>query len=236
MAANKKSIHDGHRERVRQEFLANGFNDATPPHKILEMLLFFGKPRGDTNEIAHKLLNEFGSLAAVFEAKPEELMKVDGVGENIVALIKLMPYVVRSYTECRKPNLGSGNAFDFENIYEYIENKYIGFTDEVFAISTFNNRGEFLAFDILAEGDNSEVKISIRKVIETIIKRNASYAIISHNHPGGMAMPSHSDLEMTERINTSLKSIGVNLIDHIIVVEGDYVSLRQSQAYAYLFK
>ena len=236
MSANKKSVHDGHRERVRQEFLANGFTDSTPPHKILEMLLFFGKPRGDTNELAHNLLNEFGSLSAVFEAKPEELMKVDGVGENIAALMKLMPCVMRGYMECKKPNLGSSNAFEFESIYSYIENKYIGYTDEVFAISTFNNRGGFLGFDILAEGDNSEVKISIRKVIETVIKRNAAYAIISHNHPGGMAMPSHSDIEMTEHINTTLKSIGVNLIDHIIVVEGDYVSLRQSQAYSYLFK
>ena len=236
MADNKKNIHDGHRERVRQEFLANGFTDSTPPHKILEMLLFFGKPRGDTNEVAHNLLNEFGSLSAVFEAKPEELMKVDGVGENIAALMKLMPYVMRSYMECKKPNLGSNNAFDFDSIYSYIEKKYIGYTDEVFAITTFNNRGGFLGFDILAEGDNSEVKISIRKVIETVIKRNAAYAIISHNHPGGMAMPSHSDIEMTEKINTTLKSIGVNLIDHVIVVEDDYVSLRQSQAYSYLFK
>lgn len=235
-AKNKKNPHDGHRERVRQEFLANGFTDATPPHKILEMLLFFGKPRGDTNVIAHDLLDEFGSLSAVFEANPEDLMKVNGVGENIAALMNLMPYVIRCYSESRKPKLGSANAFDFEKIYEYIEKKYIGYTDETFAISTFNNRGGFLGFDILAEGDNSEVKISIRKVIETVIKRNAAYAIISHNHPGGMAMPSHSDIEMTERINTSLKSIGVNLIDHVIVVEDDYVSLRQSQAYANLFK
>ena len=91
-------VHDGHRERMKSRFVEaglDGFND----HNALEMLLFYAVPRKDTNELAHRLLKQFGSLAAVFEAKHEELMRVDGIGENAATLIKLIPEVSRRYLE-----------------------------------------------------------------------------------------------------------------------------------------
>ena len=89
--------HEKHRQRVRKEFLENGFSDATPPHKILEMLLFYSIPRKDTNEIAHALLNRFGSISGVVDATPTELMSIDGIGESSVALIKLLIPIFRQY-------------------------------------------------------------------------------------------------------------------------------------------
>lgn len=89
-------VHDGHRERMKSRFVEaglDGFND----HNALEMLLFYAVPRKDTNELAHRLLKQFGSLASVFEAKHEELMRVDGIGENAATLIKLIPEVSRRY-------------------------------------------------------------------------------------------------------------------------------------------
>lgn len=89
-------VHDGHRERMKSRFVEaglDGFND----HNALEMLLFYAVPRKDTNELAHRLLKQFGSLASVFEAKHEELMRVDGIGENAATLIKLIPEISRRY-------------------------------------------------------------------------------------------------------------------------------------------
>ena len=63
-------LHKEHRERMRKEFLEHGFADDVPKHKILEMLLFYSIPRKDTNEIAHLLLNEFGSISGVLCAFP----------------------------------------------------------------------------------------------------------------------------------------------------------------------
>ena len=234
--ADKKNVHDGHRERVRKEILANGFSESTPPHKILEMLLYYAIPRKDTNEIAHTLLESFGSVSGVFEAPAEELMKIKGVSENTASLLKLMIPVIRAYSGDKKSNPSLKNGLHFNSVYEFLENRYIGYKNEIFAITSFNHKGVFTGFDILAEGDNSEVKISIRQIIEAVIRRNASYAIISHNHPQGIAMPSSSDIEMTEKINTALKSIKVDLFDHMILTDDDYVSLRQSQSYAYLFE
>lgn len=89
-------VHDGHRERMKSRFVEaglDGFND----HNALEMLLFYAVPRKDTNELAHRLLKNFGSLAAVFEASHAELMHVDGIGENAATLIKFIPEISRRY-------------------------------------------------------------------------------------------------------------------------------------------
>lgn len=73
----------------------DGFND----HNALEMLLFYALPRKDTNELAHKLLNHFGSLAAVLEADQKALSEIDGIGENAAVLLKLIPAISRRYME-----------------------------------------------------------------------------------------------------------------------------------------
>ena len=76
--------HDGHRQRLKTEFLARP--DSFPDHKLLELLLFYANPRSDTNPLAHELLDRFGSLAGVLDATPEELQKVKGVGEHAAVL------------------------------------------------------------------------------------------------------------------------------------------------------
>ena len=80
------SIHDGHRQRMKEEFLARP--RSFPDHKLLEVLLFYVNPRGDTNPAAHALMERFGSLAGVLDALPEELEKVPGIGSHAVTLLK----------------------------------------------------------------------------------------------------------------------------------------------------
>ena len=72
------SIHDGHRQRFKEEFLARP--DSFPDHKALELLLFYANPRGDTNPTAHALMERFDSISGVLDATAEELKKVPGVG------------------------------------------------------------------------------------------------------------------------------------------------------------
>ena len=94
-------IHDGHRERVKEEFLKNGFNESTPPHKVIEMLLFYSIPRKDTNDIAHRLVNRFGSISGILDAPVEQLTEVKGISLNTAILIKLIISVARIY-RCEK--------------------------------------------------------------------------------------------------------------------------------------
>lgn len=87
-AGNKANLHAGHRDRLKKRFDAvgeRGFED----HTLLELLLFYGVPQKDTNPIAHRLIERFGSLPAVLEAPARELMQVEGVGENVARLLKV---------------------------------------------------------------------------------------------------------------------------------------------------
>ena len=89
-------MHDGHRERLKRRFLNEGL-DGFEPHQILEMLLFYAIPRRDTNEIAHALLERYGSLSGVFDADPNDIATVSGMGLHSALLLSFVPQVSRFY-------------------------------------------------------------------------------------------------------------------------------------------
>lgn len=230
----EENVHSGHRERVRKEFLKNGFDEDTPPHKIMEMLLFYSIPRKDTNEIAHELVSRFGSIAGIIDAPVDELVKVNGVNTNTAALIKLIMPVARRYMFDKKRSTHKYTNID--EVGNYLLSRYMGYSKEVFSITSFSGSGSILGFDILSEGDVSEVSISTRTVIEAVLKRQAVCAIIAHNHPDGVAVPSDNDIAVTENIKNALAHINVRLLDHLIIADGDYVSMAQSRLYKHIFE
>lgn len=226
--------HEGHRERVRRDFLENGFSETTPPHKILEMLLFYSIPRRDTNEIAHELINTFGSIQGVFDAPIDQLLKVKGITENTVALLKMILPIASIY---RAEKVNHDKNFTSTNqIGDYLLEKYLCYTKETVAITSFNGKGQILGFDVLAEGDSSSAELSIRKILEIVMKRNPVCVVLSHNHPSGFAIPSNEDLALTNKLFTLLANINVRLLDHIIIANNDYVSLAQSRDYKAIFQ
>lgn len=228
-----ENLHEKHRERVRKEFFANGIDHETPEHKVLEMLLFYCIPRKNTNEMAHELINRFGSFSAVLDASPRELMEVKGIGERAAMFLKLIMPVARYYGADKQKSIVEYSNMD--HLCRDICDMYFGYTNEVFSVISLNNKGQRLGFDIICEGDVSLVGVSVRDVIEIILKRKATSVVIAHNHPSGLATPSASDIETTEMISNALSGINVKLLDHIIIVPDDYVSLRQSAQFEYLF-
>ena len=99
----KENPHAGHRQRKKEQFRRHGL-DAFAPHEALELLLYYAIPRVDTNGMAHALLRRFGSLDGVFRAPVEELMQVEGIGENAALLIRLVPQLYqRSLIELDRP-------------------------------------------------------------------------------------------------------------------------------------
>lgn len=229
-----ESIHSGHRKRVRKEFLFAGLNEATPPHKVVEYILFHSIPQKDTNEIAHELLERFGSISGILDAPVESLMKVKGISEVSVSLLKLILPVARIYQSEKKST--DKVLDDLDDIGQYLTGKYFGYDYEVFSMLSLNAAGKVLGFDILSSGNVSEVTISLRDIVETVLKIKANCVVIAHNHPGGVALPSNEDVKMTEMIFNTLRTINVALLDHIIIVDDDYVSLRQSRCFNYMFE
>ena len=217
--------HDGHRKRLKARFIKSGLDDFEP-HNVLELVLFYGVPRKDTNPIAHRLINRFGSLSAVLDAKPEELMKVDGITENTAVLISMLPAIARKYLEDKVEVVNSVEGFS--DVGAYLMPKFVGRTVETVMLASLDNKNRIISCTIVAEGENDKANVSKRKVMEEAMRVGATRVILAHNHPRGFAMPSNEDIFLTEEIYSLLKSVGIDLVDHLIFAEDDFVSLAAS--------
>ena len=218
-------VHDGHREKVRKRFLNAGL-DAFAEHEALEMLLFYAIPRRDTNELAHRLLDHYGSLEAVFSAPVEDLMRMDGIGESAAVLLKLVPKVVqkaRLSANSRETILNST-----ERAGEYLLERFRGEKNEVIYQLCLDRKGKLLACRKLNEGGADSSELNVRRLVENALLVSASAVVLSHNHPSGIALPSSEDYITTDRVQAALKMVGVRLVDHIIVADDDYVSMADS--------
>ena len=219
-------MHEGHRNRLKSKFLKNGL-DSFEPHELLELLLFYSVPRKDTNELGHELLNSFGSLSAVFDAPIESLMTVKVVGEASATLIKLIPEICRKYMEDKYDH--RNKVIHSKNAGEVFMSKFVGRVNEAVALMLLDSKCKLLFCGIVNEGSVNACDIYVRKLVELSIKYNASMAIIAHNHPSGIALPSRNDIQTTILVRDALRLVGIRLIDHIIVADDDYVSMSQSK-------
>lgn len=218
-------IHDGHRERLRETFIENGL-DAFNDLNALELLLFYAIPRKDTNELAHMLLDHFGSLNEVFGASVQELTAVRGIGENTAALITLVPQIMRKCKISQTKELSS-----IENPKDagaYFVPRFAGFRDEVALMLCLNGRREVICCKEIGRGVVNGIDIDIRLVVETALKMKSQSVMIAHNHPGGSLNPSMEDEAFTRNVFRALRLVGIELEDHIIVSGDEYVSLADT--------
>lgn len=220
-----ENIHEGHRKRMKERFMKSGLDDFAP-HNVLEFLLFYSIPRGDTNPIAHRLIDAFGSLSGVFDATPEELMKVSGVGESTAILISMIPQMARKYLEdkANAVNVVGGCG----DIGAYLLPKFVGRTNEALMMVSIDNKNKVISCSVVAEGTVDSAKVSRRKVMEEAMKVKATRVILAHNHPRGVAVPSAEDVAMTREIGRLFAQVGIELVDHIIIADDDYVSMAAS--------
>lgn len=216
------SIHDGHRDRMREKFLKYGF-EAFAPHEKIEYLLFSCKPRGDTNPLAHELIRRFGSFSGVLDAPYDELLAVKGLGPVAAAFFKMLPQAFRSYVKGR--DSGHMRMCDYREMGRYLVKQYVGYSHEVVVLMLLDSASRVLYCDVVSEGTAVTANIYIQKVVALAARYRAVYAVLSHNHPSGNALPSRQDLRITERVYEALRGIDVLLIDHIIVAGDDFLSL-----------
>ena len=222
------SIHAGHRQRLKERFLKNGldgFND----HQVLELLLFYAIPQRDTNEIAHELINKFGSLHRVLDASPEELAQVKYIGENAATLFQLITAVARYYQVSSA--MQEQNLPTIADCGRYLLPFFYRLTNETVFLLCLDAKCAVLACEKVGEGSVNSAGVPIRKMVETALKANATSVILAHNHPSGLAIPSGEDVQTTKRLAMALDAVEIVLVDHIVVAGDDWTSLRQSGLY-----
>ena len=218
-------VHTGHRERLRERYRREGL-DSFELHNVLEMVLFYIIPRKDTNEIAHRLLERFGSLTQVMEAPIEELEKVSGVGHNAALLLNLATSVGRYYMVRRSQQTTILRTI--QECGDYLKSVFIGRRTEVVYLLCLDAKCKVLACREVAEGSVNSANVPIRRIVEMALGVNATSVILAHNHPSGVALPSKEDVATTRRVAAALSMVDIVLADHIVVADDDYVSLVES--------
>lgn len=217
--------HDGHRARLRERFLQDGF-DGFNDINSLELLLFYALPRCDTNEIAHALLDRFGSLKNVLNAPIAELTQVNGIGESAAILIQVVSGLSRkvAISDTKKSYIkNSSDAADYLRAL-FFEQPY----ESIYLICMDASR-KVLRCKELSRGGISSVEFNIRQAIQEAISSNSVSLILSHNHPGGVCRPSEEDLEMTRRFTDALRPFGdLHLDDHFIIAGENYFSFADN--------
>lgn len=219
------SIHNGHRERLKAQFSEHGlesFNEIN----ALELLLFYAIPRSDTNPLAHKLLNRFGSLAAVFEASEQELRELEGIGESTALLLKLVPQLYKKSQIAKTAEIKQ--ICTSADAGRFLMPRFMNESDEVVLVVFMDAKKSVIKCMEMGRGVVNGVDTSVRRIVEAALKCKSSSAILAHNHPDGIALPSREDDYFTKQLLSALKIVGIKLEDHIIVAGGEYVSLADS--------
>lgn len=217
----KASVHKGHRKRVRDRFIKYGFEGFTQ-YQILEFILFHSIPQGDTNELAHRLIDTFGSIDGVFKADFDILKEVDGVGEITAAMLVIHRELNKflDTNDCTGEYLPNAVAVG-EFCCRYFKNHIVEEAILVF----INGRRKIEAVERISRGIETKTALSPRNVMKYALRHSDCHMILSHNHPNGNPAPSNNDILATNQLIAAMKQFDIEIIDHIVCGGDRYVSL-----------
>ena len=221
--AEKAPHYHGHRERLRERFLAAG-SEALSDYEMLELILFRAQPRGDLKPLAKELLKTFGSFAETISAPVERLKKVKGLGDASVTELKLVQAaanrLVRGEVK-RRPVLSSwANVLDYYRVTMAFEDK------EQFRVLFLDKRNQLIADEVQQTGTVDHAPVYPREVVKRALELSATAVSLLHNHPSGDPTPSRADIQMTQAIIDVAKPLGIAVHDHIIVGKDGHASLK----------
>ena len=219
-------IHDGHRDKMRKRF-QNSSLASFAAHEALELLLYYAIPRRDTNPIAHALIERYGSLEAVFNASLEDLQAVEGIGESASILLKLVPQLIRK-AKLDQTKMGDTILNDSKDAGALLMDLFEGEQVETVYELCLDKKRRLLAYRRLSSGGISLAELNMRQLVLNAVNSAATQVILAHNHPSGLAVPSSDDNAATEQALSALRIVGVELVDHIIIADREFVSLRDS--------
>ena len=211
---------EGHRQRLRDKFLAQGI-EAFTDAEIIELLLTFGTPRSDCKEAARALLAQFGSLPAVLDAAPVQLQQVKGVGPKNTFALHFIQGVARRYL--RQRVVGKEYIRSSREVADYLIHSMRGLQHEVLTVVFLDAAHAVIDAAVVAEGTVTVNTIYPRELVKAALARNASALVIAHNHPSGSLTPSRQDSELTRSLYLVCSFMHLDLLDHLIIGAGDQV-------------
>ena len=224
------NLHEKHRQRTREKFLKNKLNGFVE-HEVLEFMLYYCYPRQDTNEIAHKLIREFGSLHNLFEADAKEIMRRCNITERVAVFISLIPNVANVYFRSRWSFEDSLVMRDVETAASYAIAQFAGHKVESCFIFCLDAGLRLRSSSLISSGTINDTPLYMREIVSEALKHQSTALIITHNHPGGTPKPSKSDEYATEKLINTLSNLQIMVIDHIIVAGNRYYSFAMNDKF-----
>lgn len=224
VAEKKKSVHAGHRGRLREQFLNNG--DALLEHQLLELMLSFVIPQKDTNPIAHDLINTFGSIADVVDAPMEELTQIKGISEVVATFLHFESKFIDIYRRSRANN--KPVLYNVDDIVEYLKQTVTITNVEQFYYLCLDTKNKLICFREMGVGTAHGVTLDNKKFMASVLAYKAHSVVICHTHPCGTPNPSDQDIKLTNMIDSLLKNMSITLLDHIIISHDGFFSFYRS--------
>jgi DNA repair protein RadC len=223
-ADSQKPHYLGHRERLRERFLASG-GEALADYELLELVLHLILPRRDTKPIAKALLAKFGSFSGVLAAPRQRLTEVPGIGDTAATQIKVVLAAAQRFAHDQVPKaapiLGSWTA-----LIDYCHSQMAYESKEQFRILFLDKKNRLIADEVQQVGTVDHTPVYPREVIRRTLELSATAVILVHNHPSGDPTPSRADIEMTREIIEAGKRLGLTVHDHIIIGKKGHVSMK----------
>jgi len=221
-----EGVHSGHRARMRERYIRDNGLDSFAEHEALELLLFYCVPRKDTNELAHRMLREYGSLANLFDAHPLDIAKRCKVSEKIAVLVSMMPQLAKRYFQSKW--VKNIRLVSSQLAGEYLIDLFGGRNTEAFYILCLDAQRRLNNAVLVSEGTVEEAPVYIRNIVQTALLHNSVSVVLSHNHPGGSVSASGADIEATRQIIRTFELLEINVLDHIIVAGSKYFSFAEN--------
>lgn len=223
--ANQQPIHNGHRQRMRERLKNAGNLDSFAPHEILEILLFYIFPRGNTNPLAHRLMDKFGTIKGVLGASSEELGQIDSMGESGIFALKFFDMLIEyvAHEEIRGVSVK-----DFENVKNYVCDSFKNNQQEAAKAFCVNSANQIKSVNPLSVGSEDSVSIDYKEIVKIALNNDCSYIILAHNHPQKTSKPSFEDIASTRRLISCLRTLDITLFDHFVIGNDGIVSMRES--------
>nr|WP_291298837.1 DNA repair protein RadC [Elioraea sp.] len=213
----------GHRARMRQKLLSRG-PDALADYELLEMLMFFAMPKGDTKPLAKALINRFGSFANVLAAPQGTLLETRGLGPHSVAALKLVQAAALRMARAEVMEHPVLNTWD--RLIEYLTAVMAREKIEQFRVLFLDSKNRLIADEAQARGTVNHTPVYPREVVKRALELHATAIILAHNHPSGDPSPSRSDIEMTRMVKEAASVLSITLHDHLIIGNGRWLSFR----------
>ncbi len=217
------------KERPREKLLSEG-PDALSDTELIAVILRTGTKGKSVLEFSNNLLGYFKNLEYLVDASKEDLLDIKGLGKAKVSELIACLEIARRYNGIKidkiKRRISSESISGPEDIVSIIRHNVEDPLKEHFFVLSFDVRNKLIEIDLISKGTLTASLVHPRETFGIAIKRHAASVIVAHNHPSGNVEPSEEDIKITKRLFDAGKLLGIDLLDHIIVTENDFVSLK----------